>query len=951
VAERLIRLYKQETGVPYPRQKPKALELRADSLNNKAVSLLDLGQEEEAVRCWQEALQADPAHLEANFNYGYYRWHKAELPGSRFLEEFKALEARHQSRQEYWDMLGWIYLEQGDVKNLEQLRDKVKDMLSIFSDSQYPQIQEVKDIELDMLLEENITCLAFSENEQFVLVGSSSGAICLIDIWSGLKLRIYHQGCTSVKISKDGARAISAGFDGCLRLWDLSDGHEIRCICIGESQPISPREITYYDPIAQKETKVYQKVLRPQSECYVYFADFCFSETCVFAVVSVNESWKIQIWDLGTGLLVYEKEIIDGNIAAVSLSEPWVLLGSKTCYDKKTKAKVYGKSPITLWNLESRSRTFAYKLDQEIQCLNISPCGRYILYASDKEIGLLDIQKGEELLSLFGHKWSVDVVIFYSPKIGLSAGHNEAILWDLTTGTEIRRIFLPFDSSHRTLMEVRSNYVVFAHWTRLVIWRFLYPLEWRKLQPYPYLVRPKEPKYQVTHSLNLVRQRMEKAKWREAYNLLRDIQSIPEYQRDPKIIAQISHCGSHGKRLRVRDAWLIKRQRVEGSVEDLIITESAAYALVYRDSELVTIDLHDWQERHYLKGHTYSDECGEAKFSPDGRYVLSISKDNNLRVWCLDDQSLVFCEGHKDKKGFTLSATAIAVAPDSNFIIVASSDGILKFIRIPACKEILRMQIYKSFTSSDGRTTKTHPRNTTRIEALSLTPDIRYAICNGGHGMQIVDLAKRKIIPIPIRVIGLRVSPDGRFILCASSEKNDVIANTVLLLSMANMKDLKKDARRLDSSSTRVGVLGFLSDSRYALTQSQQGLSLWEIETGTAVWKFNIHKEWINSIAISPDNHSIAYSCYGGDIHIWALDWDYDFPDPADWDEGARPYLDIFLTLHTPYGPDGLSRVGKPQWTEEDFQKLLQELGYRGYGWLRPEGVRRELEKMAKERS
>ena len=188
VAERLMRLYEQETGAPYPRQKPNVMELRADSLNNKAVSLLDLGQEEEAVRCWQEALQADPAHLEANFNYGYYRWHKAELPGSRFLEEFKVLEARHQSRQEYWDMLGWIYLEQGDVKNLEQLRDKVKDMLSIFSDSQYPQIQEVKDIELDMLLEENITCLAFSENEQFVLVGSSSGAIirrCAADMERG----------------------------------------------------------------------------------------------------------------------------------------------------------------------------------------------------------------------------------------------------------------------------------------------------------------------------------------------------------------------------------------------------------------------------------------------------------------------------------------------------------------------------------------------------------------------------------------------------------------------------------------------------------------------------------------------------------------------------------------------------------------------------------------------
>lgn len=67
-------------------------------------------------------------------------------------------------------------------------------------------------------------------------------------------------------------------------------------------------------------------------------------------------------------------------------------------------------------------------------------------------------------------------------------------------------------------------------------------------------------------------------------------------------------------------------------------------------------------------------------------------------------------------------------------------------------------------------------------------------------------------------------------------------------------------------------------------------------------------------------------------------------------DEGARPYLHIFHALHTPYGPDGISRPGTPAWREEDFQQLLAELGYRGCGWLRPEGVRRKLEAIASQR-
>jgi hypothetical protein len=79
------------------------------------------------------------------------------------------------------------------------------------------------------------------------------------------------------------------------------------------------------------------------------------------------------------------------------------------------------------------------------------------------------------------------------------------------------------------------------------------------------------------------------------------------------------------------------------------------------------------------------------------------------------------------------------------------------------------------------------------------------------------------------------------------------------------------------------------------------------------------------------------------------LDWEYEFPGWTDWDEGVRPYLNIFLTLHRSIGSDGFTRAGKPAWSNEDFQGLIEDLQQRGYGWLRPEGVRRKLEEMAAE--
>jgi len=120
-------------------------------------------------------------------------------------------------------------------------------------------------------------------------------------------------------------------------------------------------------------------------------------------------------------------------------------------------------------------------------------------------------------------------------------------------------------------------------------------------------------------------------------------------------------------------------------------------------------------------------------------------------------------------------------------------------------------------------------------------------------------------------------------------------------------------------------------------------------------------------------------------LKLWVLDWELEDRQPADWDERARPYLETFLAVHTPYAAEGppdrrrtvkeimhgalarlfnptpteeiaeaLTRRGPPRCTEKDFQELLHLLGCAGYGWLRPEGVRSKLKQMirqGKERS
>jgi WD40 repeat protein len=149
------------------------------------------------------------------------------------------------------------------------------------------------------------------------------------------------------------------------------------------------------------------------------------------------------------------------------------------------------------------------------------------------------------------------------------------------------------------------------------------------------------------------------------------------------------------------------------------------------------------------------------------------------------------------------------------------------------------------------------------------------------------------------------------------------------------------------------------ADGRFALSGGFGNVfMLWDVTSGNCLRTFEGHGRFVDSVCLSADGRYALSLCTSADIMgnvettlgLWFLDWELEERDPADWDEGARPYLEIFLTLHTPYTSDGFTRRGKPVWSETDFQQLLHTLGCAGYGWLRPEGVRRKLEEMARER-
>jgi len=121
-------------------------------------------------------------------------------------------------------------------------------------------------------------------------------------------------------------------------------------------------------------------------------------------------------------------------------------------------------------------------------------------------------------------------------------------------------------------------------------------------------------------------------------------------------------------------------------------------------------------------------------------------------------------------------------------------------------------------------------------------------------------------------------------------------------------------------------VVRLSPDERYVLTDD----GYWSIESGqclaTPFYQYGNPR-------ISPSGSMVlAVNEHG--LKAFYIDRIYSFPGFVDWDERVLPYVKRFLALH-------------PVWTENDLEGLYKELEYRGYGYIRPEGVRSKLKEIA----
>jgi serine/threonine protein kinase len=319
----------------------------------------------------------------------------------------------------------------------------------------------------------------------------------------------------------------------------------------------------------------------------------------------------------------------------------------------------------------------------------------------------------------------------------------------------------------------------------------------------------------------------------------------------------------------------------------------------------------------------------------------------------------------------------------------------------------LRVFAGSALPLADGRiplpSKYTEPASPTTMLPEGLSADGRFALSRDDKFWRLWDTATGRCLhafgPPPIGlqwpyVYSASLSADGRFVLTGSQFHSLMLWDTttgqclrvferhggeavsvclsadgrIILVGDENGKDELWDAttgqclRVFEGHTGRVRSVCLSADGRFALSGGDdKTMRLWDTTTGQCLRVFEGHTNGVSSVCLSADGRFALSGGYDHEVRMYELDWELEAHNSANWDEGAWPLLKIFLTVHTPYAatlPQGrtatlreirqdLTRSGHPSWNEQDFQDLIRQLQYAGYGWLRPEGVRRKLEEMA----
>ncbi|MBF0291079.1 MAG: protein kinase [Nitrospinae bacterium] len=903
VANVLREMYRKETGIPYPRMEIKPGKAVADNLNNRAVSLLDLGKGKEAERLWEEALKVQPHHPESTFNLGLSLWRSGRIAD---MTAMRRVEEAMKSHVENWNLpyyLALINMERDDygsaVSTLasvgdEEAKGAIEPMAKTAQERLDKSRRLLKSVQAHA---KSATATDISADGKFILTGGDDRAVKLWDAKSGELIRTFSDAhkspVTRVCLSADGSKALTCGYRAAI-MWDTAKGEPIRTFASAHEGWISSAWISGAgDRVLTAGWDGVAKTWEPQIGAPLGKLADCYGSAWLSSdgrsVVSGHLDNTVKMWKADGGAILQTIKTHPGPMA-MSSDDQYLITSDMD-------------NTLKLWEVTTgRLKKVMVGHTESVTSVTFTGDGMLVLSSSyDGTVRLWDSRTGRLLRTFEGHAGPVYCVrCDASGSLAVSSG------WDGTVRTWSLGASMPYRAPMAICRIQASETVLSAG---------------------------------VDYENRVIeaREALSRGDMKTVIGKIRDARSQKGYSRGSEAVELWGSLYTRLPRKGLKGGWEgVVMMGHEDSVTSVSITQDGGRILSGGlDRTLRLWSAASGSAIKTLKGHT--DRVNTVDMSGDGGLAVSGSGDWTVRLWDLEaGECLAAMEGHSGP------VNSVALTGDGAFAVSGGGDGMVILWGV-----------------SSGRRARRFAGHAGAVNAVAVTRDCRMIISGGDDkdlrlwetvtGDQICVMSGHQR---PVHCVSF--NHDGSQAISGSADGEIRLWDTATAACLKTISD----------GEDPVNSISFTLDGAYAFSGHASGSArLWDLKSGSLVRIFTGHSASVNSVCISWDS-GIAISC-GADktVKTWQLDWELDDSEKPAWDDKAVPYIMEFLMEATPYvsqlphGRDpfenevkgALQRAGSPGWSKAEQERLVFTLGCAGLGWLNPEELSKRLFAMGRE--
>ena len=856
-ATALIEVYRAETGRPFPRPEPRDIGDTADTLNNRALSLIDLGKPDDAECLLDRAIELNAQHLAATYNRSLMRWRTGKQRDTEVGFELEQIRKDDPDNATAAYGLGWMRMEGGRFAEALVLFEEAVELGSDEDARRsVAQAQPLAELGAGQCLtgikahqgqfpgEQTLSgaawAVAFSPDGRFALSGGIGETLCLWDL-SALKNSRVLQGHTNavfcVAFSPDTRFAASGSGDKTVRLWDVEQQQCLR-VFYGHTAPVM--SVGFWG-----------------SSRYV---------------LSGSRDGTLKLWDAAEEQCVRTINGHSGGVRSVAMPSDGRF--ALSCGPDS-------EAQLRLWDVADGQclRSLDTHADGVVSAA-VSRSGRFaITGGGDGTIELWDPLSGQCLRTFQGHGNLVHSVAFGGDeRFAVSGSHDRTLrLWDLASGQCLHSF-----AGHTGMIKG----VAFSANTCIALsacmgqdqtirfWDVGSILANRQRGPWLYstaVAALEALERQESHAAYIenARRALETGDIAAALDSLRQARAVPGFERDKEGRQLQARVGASAAATALRGARLkyTLAEGCEDGVGQVAFSPDSRQALSAGPGEALRL----WDLATGACRHTIEVSAGIIRFSADGRSVFSMGADKTLRVW-----DAATGENTRNLKGLTTdyaSGSPLALSPDGRLACCASGPDAntarLGDTDSGKCLHILRGHtgaITAAAFSPDGHFVLTGS-NDTSLQLWNTATGRRQRVFRGHEGT--------------IRAVAL--SPDGRIAMSSSQDQTLRSWSTASGKCLCTCTGAKEDVYSVTfSADRRFAFAGYYSNSHK--------VRLWDLATGRCVRVFEGQAgRWpssVSSVAVSPDGLFLLaggrVQTVGPTLRLWELDWKYEYDPQRD---------------------------------------------------------------------